>query len=91
MRAGADFVKTSTGKIPAGATIPAARTMMEAARDHRRETGRHAGIKVSGGIRKAEQAAEYIHLLERVLGPDWLTPDLFRIGASALLDDLDLH
>lgn len=88
MSAGADFLKTSTGKVGIGATEPAALSMMEAARDHHRQTGRAVGIKVSGGIRKAGQALRYMELLEEALGRDWLTPDRFRIGASSLLDDL---
>lgn len=88
MSAGAEFLKTSTGKVGIGATVPAARTMMEAARDFHQQTERAVGIKVSGGIRQAEQALRYMVMLEEILGRDWLTPDRFRIGASSLLDDL---
>ncbi len=88
MAAGADFIKTSTGKIGRGASLPAALCMMEAARDFERETGVRVGVKVAGGVRRAKQAVQYLVLLHETLGPDWLTPDLFRIGASTLLNDL---
>ena len=86
--AGADFLKTSTGKVGRGATLAAARTMMEVARDVRAETGRVVGIKVSGGVRTTEEAGSYIDLLATTLGDEWLSPDRFRIGASSLLDQL---
>ncbi|MGH2724853.1 MAG: deoxyribose-phosphate aldolase [Actinomycetota bacterium] len=88
MAAGADFIKTSTGKIGTGATFPGALCMMEAARDFHRQTGRRVGVKVAGGIRKAKEAWTYLVILHETLGPEWLTPDLFRIGASTLLNDL---
>ena len=88
MAAGADFIKTSTGKIGTGATLPAAARMMEAIRDHHRQTGRRVGIKVAGGIRTAEQAFGYQVLVRQTLGDGWLTPSLFRIGASSLLNDV---
>jgi deoxyribose-phosphate aldolase len=88
MAAGADFIKTSTGKITPGATFPSALCMMEAARDFHRQTGREVGIKVAGGIRKAKEAWTYLVILHETLGPDWLTPELFRLGASTLLNDL---
>jgi deoxyribose-phosphate aldolase len=88
MAAGADFIKTSTGKISPGATFPAALCIMEAIREHREEIGRQVGIKVSGGIRKAHEARRYLLMLRAALGPEWMGPDLFRIGASSLLDDL---
>jgi deoxyribose-phosphate aldolase len=88
MAAGADFIKTSTGKIGTNATLPAALVMMEAARDFFRDTGRRTGIKVAGGIRRSKQAIQYLVLLHETLGPDWMTPDLFRIGASSLLNDV---
>jgi deoxyribose-phosphate aldolase len=88
MAAGADFIKTSTGKITPAATYPGALCMMEATRDFHRQTGRAVGIKVAGGIRKAKEAWIYLVILHETLGPDWLTPDLFRIGASTLLNDL---
>ncbi|HEX2026240.1 MAG TPA: deoxyribose-phosphate aldolase [Actinomycetota bacterium] len=88
MAAGADFIKTSTGKITPSATYAAALCMMEAARDFHRQTRRAVGIKVAGGIRKAKEAWTYLVILHETLGPRWLTPDLFRIGASTLLNDL---
>jgi deoxyribose-phosphate aldolase len=88
MAAGADFIKTSTGKIVPGSTFPSALCMMEAARDFHHQTGRLVGIKVAGGIRKAKEAWIYLVILHETLGPDWLTPDRFRIGASTLLNDL---
>ncbi|HEX9891622.1 MAG TPA: deoxyribose-phosphate aldolase [Actinomycetota bacterium] len=88
MAAGADFIKTSTGKISPGSTLPAALCMMEAAREFHRQTGRRVGIKVAGGIRKAKEAWQYLVVLHETLGPDWLTPALFRIGASTLLNDV---
>jgi deoxyribose-phosphate aldolase len=87
MAAGADFIKTSTGKV-AGSTFPAALCMMEAVRDFHRQTGRVVGIKVAGGIRKAKDAWTYLVILHETLGPDWLTPGRFRVGASTLLNDL---
>jgi deoxyribose-phosphate aldolase len=88
MAAGADFIKTSTGKIGTGATLPAALCMMEAARDFNRQTGRRVGVKVAGGVRRSKQAIQYLVLLRESLGVDWLTPSLFRIGASTLLNDV---
>jgi deoxyribose-phosphate aldolase len=88
MAAGADFIKTSTGKIGTGATLPSALCMMEAARDFHRETGRTVGVKVAGGVRTSKQAIQYLVLLYETLGPAWMTPDLFRIGASTLLNDV---
>ncbi|HEV8420778.1 MAG TPA: deoxyribose-phosphate aldolase [Actinomycetota bacterium] len=88
MAAGSDFIKTSTGKLATGATLPAALCMMEAARDFHHETGRRVGVKVAGGVRQAKQAVQYLVLLYETLGSDWMTPDLFRIGASTLLNDV---
>jgi deoxyribose-phosphate aldolase len=88
MCAGADFIKTSTGKIGTSATLPVALCMMEAARDFHRETGREVGIKVAGGVRTAKQAIHYLVLLYETLGADWMTPERFRIGASSLLNDV---
>ena len=87
MSAGADFIKTSTGKINPAATPPVALVMMEAIRDFHRETGRAVGLKPAGGIRTAKQAIQYLVLLYETLGPDWMTPERFRIGASSLLND----
>ncbi|HXF58063.1 MAG TPA: deoxyribose-phosphate aldolase [Actinomycetota bacterium] len=88
MAAGADFVKTSTGKIGVGATLPAALCMMEAVRDFFLETGRRVGVKVAGGIRQSKQAVQYLVLLYETLGGEWMTPERFRIGASTLLNDV---
>ncbi len=88
MAAGADFIKTSTGKLSTGATLPGALCMMEAAREFFHETGRRVGVKVAGGIRRSKQAVQYLVLLYETLGPDWMTPDRFRIGASSLLNDV---
>jgi deoxyribose-phosphate aldolase len=85
---GADFIKTSTGKLPSAATLPVLLCMLEAIRDVHEETGRTIGMKPAGGIRTAKQAIHNLVLVNETLGPDWLTPDLFRIGASSLLNDL---
>jgi len=88
MAAGADFIKTSTGKIGVNATLPNALCMMEAARDFFHETGHRVGVKVAGGVRASKQAVQYLVLVYETLGPDWMMPDLFRIGASTLLNDV---
>jgi deoxyribose-phosphate aldolase len=88
MAAGADFVKTSTGKVSPAATLPVTLCMMEAVRDVYHETGRVVGIKPAGGIRAAKQAVQYLVVLHETLGREWLTPDLFRFGASSLLNDV---
>ncbi len=91
MDVGADFLKTSTGKVGTGATPAAARCMMEAVRDFSDESGRRVGIKVAGGVHRFEQAFEYLQLQRNILGTDWLTPSLFRIGATSLLDDVAMR
>jgi deoxyribose-phosphate aldolase len=88
MAAGADFIKTSTGKISPAATLPVTLCMLEAIRDVHDETGRMVGMKPAGGIRQAKQAVQYLVVLHETLGVDWLTPDLFRFGASTLLNDV---
>ncbi|MGZ8615263.1 MAG: deoxyribose-phosphate aldolase, partial [Actinomycetota bacterium] len=88
MAAGADFIKTSTGKIGVNATLPTALCMMEAARDFHDQTRRKVGIKVAGGVRRAKQSLQYLVLVHETLGPDWMTPERFRIGASSLLNDV---
>src|SRR5438094_3257349 len=88
MAAGADFIKTSTGKVTPAATLPVSLVMMESIRDFQRETGQNVGFKPAGGIRTAKQAIQYLVLLHETLGPDWLTPDRFRLGASSLLNDV---
>jgi deoxyribose-phosphate aldolase len=88
MRAGADFIKTSTGKISPAATIPVTLVMLEAIRDYFYETGIRIGMKPAGGIRNAKQALHYLVMVKETLGDDWLTPDLFRFGASTLVNDV---
>ena len=88
MHAGADFIKTSTGKISPAATQPVTLVMLEAIRDFYRETGQRIGMKPAGGIRKAKEALQYLVLVKETLGAAWLTPDLFRFGASSLTNDL---
>jgi deoxyribose-phosphate aldolase len=87
MAAGADFIKTSTGKIQPAATLPVALVMLEAIRDFADRTGRMVGFKPAGGVRTAKQAIQHLILVNETLGPDWLTPERFRIGASSLLND----
>jgi deoxyribose-phosphate aldolase len=86
--AGADFIKTSTGKLPSSATLPVALVMLEAIRDVHEETGKRVGFKPAGGIRNAKQAVQHLVLVHETLGVDWLTPDLYRFGASSLLNDI---
>jgi deoxyribose-phosphate aldolase len=88
MLAGADFIKTSTGKITPAATPPVTLVMLEAIRDHAQATGRRVGMKPAGGIRTAKQALHYLVLVKETLGDAWLTSDLFRFGASTLLNDV---
>ena len=85
---GADFVKTSTGKISPAATLPVALCMLEAIRDVHAETGRRIGFKAAGGIRQAKQAVQHLVLVHETLGSEWLTPELYRLGASSLLNDI---
>ena len=86
--AGGDFIKTSTGKLPSAATLPVALVMLEAIRDVYEETGKRVGFKPAGGIRNAKQAVQHLVLVHETLGVDWLTPDLYRFGASSLLNDI---
>jgi len=88
MAAGADFIKTSTGKVQPAATLPVTLVMLEAIRDFERQTGRVVGMKPAGGIRTAKEAIQYLVVLYETLGPRWMTPELFRFGASSLLNDL---
>jgi len=88
MHAGADFIKTSTGKIQPAATQPVTLVMLEAIRDYYRETGRMVGMKPAGGIRKAKEALQYLVLVKETLGADWLSNEWFRFGASSLTNDL---
>ncbi|MCS7062705.1 MAG: deoxyribose-phosphate aldolase [Methylacidiphilales bacterium] len=91
MEAGADFIKTSTGKVTPAATLPVTLVMLEAIRDFFYDTGIRIGIKPAGGIRTAKEALAYLVMVKETLGDDWLTPDLFRFGASALLNDVLLQ
>ena len=88
---GADFIKTSTGKVVPAATLPVTLCMLEVIRDVHDETGLVIGMKPAGGIRTAKQSVQYLCLLHETLGPGWLTPDLFRFGASSLLNDVLLQ
>jgi deoxyribose-phosphate aldolase len=88
---GADFIKTSTGKIQPAATLPVTLVMLEVVRDVYEETGRKVGVKPAGGIRQAKQAVQHLVAVNETLGPEWLTPDLFRLGASSLLNDILLQ
>lgn len=88
MLAGADFIKTSTGKVTPAATAPVVLVMLEAVRDFHALTGRKIGVKPAGGIRTTKDAIKQLVLVNETTGPEWLTPELFRIGASALLNDL---
>ena len=88
---GADFIKTSTGKVTPATTLPVTLCMLEVIRDVHDETGLVIGMKPAGGIRTAKQAVQYLCVLHETLGPDWLTPDLFRFGASSLLNDVLLQ
>jgi deoxyribose-phosphate aldolase len=88
MHAGADFIKTSTGKVQPAATLPVTLVMLEAIRDFYHATGKKIGMKPAGGIANAKQAIHYLIVVRETLGQDWLTPDLFRLGASRLANDI---
>ncbi len=88
MLAGAHFIKTSTGKIQPAATLPVTLVMVEAVRDFRLATGHQVGVKPAGGIRSSKDAIKYLVMVNEIAGPDWLTPEWFRFGASTLLNDL---
>jgi len=88
MFAGGDFIKTSTGKAPTNATLPVTLVMLEAIRDFHHLTGKRIGMKPAGGISNSKLALAYLVLLYETMGPEWMTPDLFRFGASSLLNDL---
>ncbi len=89
MMAGADFIKTSTGKEPVNATLPVSLTMIRAIRDYHQRTGHYVGYKPAGGISKAKDALVNLALLREELGTRWMQPDLFRFGASSLLGDIE--
>ena len=88
MEAGGDFIKTSTGKVQPAATLPVTLVMLQAIKDYHRKTGKKIGMKPAGGIRTAKQSIQYLCMVSEVMGPDWMTPDLFRFGASVLLNDV---
>ena len=88
MEAGADFIKTSTGKVSPAATPPVVLTMLEAIRDFQIKTGKKVGMKPAGGISTAKQAIQYLVMIKETLGDDWLSPNLFRFGASSLANDI---
>ena len=89
MMAGADFIKTSTGKESVNATLPVSLVMARAIRDYYEQTGYQVGFKPAGGIRTAKQALDWLILMKEELGNDWLAPSLFRFGASTLLADIE--
>ncbi len=89
MMAGADFIKTSTGKESVNATLPVTLTMVRAIREYQARTGHRIGYKPAGGISKAKDALVYLALMKDELGDRWLRPDLFRFGASSLLGDIE--
>lgn len=88
IKAGADFIKTSTGKVPPVVTLEATETMVKVIDEFHRKTGRKTGIKIAGGISEPNQALQYFLLIERILGTEWLNNTLFRIGSSHLADCL---
>jgi len=88
MAAGADFIKTSTGKISPAATLPVVHVMLQAVKDWKAETGTQRAVKPAGGIRTAKDAIRYLVAVHEVAGPEWLDPYYFRFGASSVLNDL---
>jgi deoxyribose-phosphate aldolase len=88
MAAGADFIKTSTGKVPIAATLPVTLVMLQAIEDFYDRTGRMVGMKPAGGISNAKLALQYLVMVREILGPKWLTNEWFRFGASSLTNDL---
>lgn len=88
MLAGGDFIKTSTGKVTVNATIPITLLMLQAVKDWHDQTGQYIGVKPAGGIRTAKDAIKYLVVVKETAGEEWLNPDLFRFGASSLLNDV---
>lgn len=88
MYAGADFIKTSTGKVPVNATPESVYVMCEAIKQYHAQTGKRVGLKVAGGVSKAQSAIRYLTIANYILGTEWLTPYYFRLGASQLMDDI---
>ena len=91
MAAGADFIKTSTGKIQPAATLPVTLVMLDAIADYHRKSGRMVGMKPAGGISTAKTALHYLVMLQETLGGAWMQPDWFRFGASSLVNDIVLQ
>jgi len=91
IQAGADFIKTSTGKVQPAATLPVTLVMLESIRDHFYQTGKVVGMKSAGGISTAKQALQYLVMVKETLGEEWLNPQRFRIGASSLANDILLQ
>lgn len=91
MRAGGDFIKTSTGKVSPAATLPVTLVMLEAIRDYFYDTGKRIGMKPAGGIRTSKEALHYLVMVKETLGAAWLSPDWFRFGASSLLTDVNMQ
>ena len=91
IEAGADFIKTSTGKVAPAATLPVTLVMVETVRDHFLATGKYIGVKPAGGIRTAKEALQYLVMVKETAGDAWLSPGLFRFGASSLLGDVELQ
>ena len=89
MQAGADFIKTSTGKEEVNATLPVSLTMVRALRDFREKTGQWVGFKPAGGIKTAKDAMAWLILMKEEMGTRWMQPDLFRFGASSMLGDIE--
>ena len=89
MMAGADFIKTSTGKESVNATLPVGLVMARAIRDYYERTGNKVGFKPAGGIAKAKDAVTWLAMMKEELGEEWMRPNLFRIGASSLLGDIE--
>jgi deoxyribose-phosphate aldolase len=89
MQAGADFIKTSTGKESVNATLPVSLVMIRALRDYGAVTGQMIGFKPAGGMKQAKEALAWQILMKEELGRDWLNPDLFRFGASSMLGDIE--
>ena len=89
MMAGSDFIKTSTGKEATNATLPVSIVMVRAIREYLERTGYRVGFKPAGGIRTAKQSLDWLILMKEELGTDWMRPNLFRIGASSLLSDIE--
>jgi deoxyribose-phosphate aldolase len=89
MMAGADFIKTSTGKEPVNATLPVSMVMVRAIREYGQETGMAVGFKPAGGIRTAKQSLEWLALMKEELGTSWMKAELFRFGASGMLADIE--